>query len=84
MYNLSLLNLCATRSNLATLRLPTVDPYSAEVSGRMRSHTVLCGDLYMSRLWACGPVIPRIPWLAGVAPARYASGCYGGQVRYGD
>ena len=25
----------------------TVDPYSAEVPGEMRSHTVLCGDLYM-------------------------------------
>ena len=47
MYNLSLPNLCATCSSLATLRLPTVDPYSAEVPGKMRSHTVLCGDLYM-------------------------------------
>ena len=47
MYNLSLPNLCATCSSLATLRLPTVDPYSAEVPGKMRSYTVLCGDLYM-------------------------------------
>ena len=47
MYNLSLPNLCATCSSLATLRLPTVDPYSAEVPGEMRSHTVLCGDLYI-------------------------------------
>ena len=47
MYNLSLPNLCATCSSLVTLRLPTVDPYSAEVSGEMRSHTVLCGDLYI-------------------------------------
>ena len=47
MYNLSLLNLCATCSSLATLRLPTVDPYSTEVPGGMHSHTVLCGDLYM-------------------------------------
>ena len=46
-YNLSLPNLCATCSSLATLRLPTVDPYSAEVPGGMRSHTVLCGGLYM-------------------------------------
>ena len=30
------------------------------------------------------PVIPGIPWLAGVDPARYASGRYGDQVRYGD
>ena len=47
MYNLLLPNLCATCSSLATLRLPTVDPYSAEVPGGMCSHTVLCGDLYM-------------------------------------
>ena len=38
----------------------------------------------MSRLRACGPVIPGIPRLAGVGPARYASGRYGDQVRYGD
>ena len=38
----------------------------------------------MSRLRACGPVIPGIPRLAGVDPARYASGRYGDQVRYGD
>ena len=48
MYNLLLPNLCATCSSLATLRLPTVDPYSAEVPGEMCSHTVLCGDLYMA------------------------------------
>ena len=47
MYNLSLPNLCATCSSLVTLRLPTVDPYSAVVPGKMRSHTVLCGDLYI-------------------------------------
>ena len=47
MYNLSLPNLCATCSSLVTLRLPTVDLYSAEVPGEMHSHTVLCGDLYM-------------------------------------
>ena len=45
MYNLSLPNLCATCSSLVTLRLPTVDPYSAEVPGEMRSHTVLCDGL---------------------------------------
>ena len=39
---------------------------------------------HVSRLWACGPVIPGIPWLAGVDPARYALGRYGDQVRYGD
>ena len=38
----------------------------------------------MSRLWACGPVIPGIPRLAAVDPARYVSGRYGDQVRYGD
>ena len=38
--------------------------------------------LYMSRLRACGPVIPGIPRLAGDDPARYASGRYGDQVRY--
>ena len=37
-------------------------------------------------LWlqACGPVIPEYLGLAGVDPARYALGCYGDQVRYGD
>ena len=40
--------------------------------------------MYVSRLRACGPVIPGIPRLAGVGPARYASGRYGDQVRYGD
>ena len=38
----------------------------------------------LSRLQACGPVIPGIPRLPGVSPARYASGHYGNQVRYGD
>ena len=38
----------------------------------------------LSRLWACGPVIPGIPRLAGVDPARYTSGRYGDQVHYGD
>ena len=38
----------------------------------------------MSQLRACGPVIPGIPRLAGVNLARYASGRYGNQVRYGD
>ena len=38
----------------------------------------------LSRLRACGPVIPGIPRLAGVGPARYASGRYGDQVHYGD
>ena len=40
--------------------------------------------VYVSRLRACGPVIPGIPRLAGVDPARYASGRYGDQVHYGD
>ena len=47
MYNLSLPNLCATCSSLATLRLPTVDPYSAEVPGRMHSPTLYCGVTYI-------------------------------------
>ena len=38
----------------------------------------------MSWLRACGPVIPRVPRLAGDDPARYASGRYSDQVRYGD
>ena len=38
----------------------------------------------LSWLRACGPVIPGIPRLAGDDPARYASGRYGNQVRYGD
>ena len=42
------------------------------------------GTPILSRLRACGPVIPRIPWLAGVNLARYASGRYGDQVHYGD
>ena len=42
------------------------------------------GTPILSRLRACGPVIPGIPRLAGVGPARYASGRYGDQVRYGD
>ena len=55
MYNLSLPNLCATCSSLVALRLPTVDPYSAEVPGEVcsrrvtggeSSYTVLCGGLY--------------------------------------
>ena len=41
-------------------------------------------SLYVSRLRACGPVIPGIPLLAGVDLARYASGRYGDQVCYGD
>ena len=40
--------------------------------------------IHVSRLRACGPVIPGIPRLAGDDPARYASGRYGNQVRYGD
>ena len=39
---------------------------------------------YVSRLRACGPVIPGIPQLAGDDLAGYASGCYGDQVRYSD
>ena len=39
---------------------------------------------HMSRLRACGPVVPGIPQLARVDLARYASGRYGDQVRYGD
>ena len=39
---------------------------------------------YVSRLRACGPVIPGIPRLAGDDPATYTSGRYGDQVRYGD
>ena len=46
MYNLSLLNLCATCSSLATLRLPTVDPHSAEVPGRMRPQRVTGGEFF--------------------------------------
>ena len=42
------------------------------------------GTPILSRLWACGPVIPGIPRLAGVGPASYASGRYGDQVCYGD
>ena len=42
------------------------------------------GTPILSRLRACGPVIPGIPRLAGVDPARYTSGCYGDQVRHGD
>ena len=38
----------------------------------------------MSRLRACRPVIPGIPQLARVVPARYVSGRYGDQVHYGD
>ena len=38
----------------------------------------------MSQLRACRPVIPGIPRLAEVNPARYASGRYGDQVRQGD
>ena len=41
-------------------------------------------EIYLSRLWACGPVIPGIPRLAGVGPTRYVSGRYGDQVCYGD
>ena len=41
-------------------------------------------NIHMSRLRACGPVIPRIPQLAGVDPARYALGHYGDQDRYSD
>ena len=40
--------------------------------------------IYMSRLRACGPVIPGIPRLTGDDPARYASGRYGDQVHYSD
>ena len=42
------------------------------------------GTPILSQLWVCGPVIPGIPWLAGEDPARYVSGRYGDQVRYGD
>ena len=42
------------------------------------------GTPILSRLRACRPVIPGIPRLAEVDPARYASGHYGDQVRYGD
>ena len=42
------------------------------------------GTPILSWLQACRPVIPGIPRLAGVDPARYASGRYGDQVRYGD
>ena len=38
----------------------------------------------LSQLRAWGPVIPGIPRLAGDDPARYTSGRYGDQVRYGD
>ena len=42
------------------------------------------GTQILSGLRACGPVISGIPRLAGVDPARYVSGRYGDQVRYGD
>ena len=51
---------------------------------RWVQRTLIQGAKYMSRLRACGPVIPGIPRLAGVDPARYALGCYGDQVCYGD
>ena len=40
--------------------------------------------LHMSRLRACGPVIPGYLGLAGVDPARYVSGRYGDQIHYSD
>ena len=46
MYNLSLPNLCATCSSLVTLRLPTVDPYSAEVPGGMHPQRVTGGEFF--------------------------------------
>ena len=46
MYNLSLQNLCATCSSLATLRLHTVDPHSAEVPGGMRPRRVTDGESF--------------------------------------
>ena len=52
---------------------------------RLTPHRLQCIlKLYVSRLRACGPVIPGIPRLAGDDPARYASGRYGDQVHYGD
>ena len=51
---------------------------------QIRNHHNSHNTIHMSRLQACGPVIPGIPRLAGVGPARYASGRYGDQVRYGD
>ena len=42
------------------------------------------GTPILSRLRACGPVIPEYLGLAGVYPARYASGRYGDRVHYGD
>ena len=44
MYNLLLPNLCATRSSLVALRLPTVDPYSTEVPGKVCSRRVTGGE----------------------------------------
>ena len=46
MYNLSLPNLCATCSSLATLRLPTVDLHSAEVAGIMHPQRVTGGEFF--------------------------------------
>ena len=42
------------------------------------------GKPILSRLRACGAVIPGIPQLAGADPARFTSGRYSDQVRYGD
>ena len=61
--------------------------YSMEFTVEMKmvhSGLRLWSPSHMSRLRACGPVIPGIPRLAGVGPARYASGRYGDQVHYGD
>ena len=49
-----------------------------------RVQMMSAGTPILSRLRACGPVIPGIPRLARVDPARYALGRYGDQVRYGD
>ena len=42
------------------------------------------GTPILSQLRACGPVILEYLSLAGVDPARYASGRYSDRVRYGD
>ena len=67
MYTLSLPNLCATCSRFATLRLPTVDPHSAEVPGGMRPWRVTGGEfstLYcvVAYIAACVDVSRMVFW----------------------
>ena len=67
MYNLSLPNLCATCSSLVALRLPTVDPYSAEVPGEVRSRRVTGGEFFtlycvMAYVAACVDTSGTVFW----------------------